>query len=448
MSRPGVGKAYNTTFAPVESLDIFEGDQLQICITDEIKFEQRSSFQYNETSDIIIEIAPSLSLFTAPDLMLNVELQLTVEKTNENGTKEEVGVESSDTDITLSSMPLTSLFSDIQLRLNSVSTTSNTSLFPYIGYFHQTHLTPEDEYSLINGQSLAFNYEDLEETTSDDVNKDQTYIRKVLSNKKTALISGKIYLPLFLQKKAIINNVGITLILSQTSNKFRIMDKKNRNAKLTIKDIWVSGKRMQLNDHLLINMLQTLNEKNCIYPIQRWLVDETNISGETTHFSKNLTLVTSQVPDYVFLMCCSTEAVRGAYNKSPFVSEITDIDSAQIVLENKSFPVHPYNPSDPKGLVDAFFDYKNAIKHLVGQHNWVDLISYSDQFGVLAFKLSRSEEESENVGSLPRGGVATLEVVFKSKPSGVKTSPKTIILFYCYRNKITFNNTMIPSTDW
>ena len=54
MSRPGVGKAYNTTFAPVESLDIFEGDQLQICITDEIKFEQRSSFQYNGTSDIII----------------------------------------------------------------------------------------------------------------------------------------------------------------------------------------------------------------------------------------------------------------------------------------------------------------------------------------------------------------------------------------------------------
>ena len=442
ISRNGTGNSYNTTFAPVDSLDVFEGNQMQICVTDEVRFDQRPSFQFNDTSDIIIEIAPSLSLFTSPDLMLNVELQLTVE----NQSKEEIGVEPDDENITLSSMPLTSLFSDISCRLNNHTVTTKTSLFPYIGFFHQAHLTPNDEYSLIKGQSLAYNFNDLNSTDEDKGG--QENIRKILSKKKVALISGKIYLPFFLQKKAILNNVGITLIFSQTSNKFRIMDKTERNAKLSIKDIWVSGKRMQLNDLLLLNIMQTLDEKNCVYPIQRWLVDEANVPSESTHFSKNLTLVTSQVPDYVFLMCCPTHAVRGTYKKSPFASTLSDIESAQITLENKAFPVQPFNTSNSNGIINAFYAYKNAIKHLIGQHNWVDLEDFASQYGILAFKLSRSDEESENVGSLPRGGVATLEVLFKPKPAGVQLDPKTIILFYCYRNKISFNNTMITSTDW
>jgi len=437
-SASATGKIFQTNFAPVSSLDIFEGDSLQICVTDEVKFDQRSNFQFNDNSEIIVHIEPSMTLYTAPDLTLNCELELTVEENGQN-----VGIKDSDVNICPTTMPISTLFSDITCKLGNQIVTSKSNLYPYIGYLFQTHLTENDEYPLLEGQSLAYRFKSLNKP--DDSDDKQSYVRSVFSEKKKVLISGKIYLPIFLQQKALLNNVGITLIFSQTSSEFRVLDMKTgRKAKLSIKDLWVSGRRMQLNDRLLITMLDTLKEQNAIYPIQRWMVDESNVPLGNQHFSKTLTLVTSQVPDYVFLMCVETDAVRGNYKKSPFKSNILQLESAQIVLENKAFPPTPFKPNSANGILRAFSEYKHCIKNITGHHNWVDIDAYQKDYGILAFKLSRSETEDANIGSLPRGGVATLNLIFNSQT----TTSQTIILFYCYRNKITFNSVMIPSTDY
>jgi len=446
-------QVFQTTFVPVPSLDIFEGDSVQVCVTDEIGFEQRSSFQFTDNSEIVVDIPPSLTLFTSPELYVHCAIELTVleEETLADGTKTfvEKGIEKDDKEIVPSSNLISTLFSDITCKLNNLVVTSKSSLYPYLGFFLQNHLTKTEEYPLLEAQSLAYRYEEINSPDGSKATNGnyQKATRVRLSRKKIVNISGRIYLPIFMQKKLLLNNVGITLIFSQTSSEFRVVDLKDgRKAKLSIKDLWVSGKRVQLNDRLLIEMMNQLRTENAIYPIHRWVIDESSIPKGQSHFNKTLSLTTSQVPDYVFLMTFETEAVRGSYKKSPFESKVCrTIKSAQIKIENKMFPSKPFAPHpETNGTIEAFSEYKSVIKQLLGEHNWLDFSNYSNDYGVLAFKLSRSEEEDYYTASLPRGGVATLDVIYDSELDYAQT----IVLIYCYRNKIIFNSSMIPATDY
>lgn len=444
----GDKQLFEDALVPVPSLNLWAANNLQVSYGDQVEFLQRPAFIYNETSQICFEIPASMTNFTSPELYLNCEIKVSEIDTT---TLAEKGIAENDQNFTLSSFPLHSLFSDVEFRVNNLTLTTKSSLYPYLAYFHETHLTPKDEIVFKEGTALGYHFK--QSTLSLTKGTGQAAIRAAICDGNHLLLRDKLHIPLLEQDKAILNNCTLTIILHQTSNEFRIIDKTQaRKVKVTINDIFLTGKRQILFDGLYMKMMNKLKASQAIYPIKRFLVEQVQMPPGATTISKNLSLTTSAVPDYLFLMYVSTEAVAGSKSMSPFDSNISKICRAQINFEGRNFPAHPYDASDSKDLVRIYSDYKIACKNISNKPNQFNAVSFEDfrnDYGIMAFQLARYGGSSkdmmdENMVSLPRAGVAVLNLQLTS----AETSSKTFILISFYRNKIFFNESMIPSTDF
>lgn len=352
---------FEDALVPVGSLDLWSANNLQVSYVDEIEFMQRPAFIYNDSSQICFEIPASMSNFTSPQIYLNCIIKVSEIDANGN----EKPIDENDQNFTLSSFPLHCLFSDVEVRINNLTLTTKSSLYPYLAFFHETHLVTDDETTIKEGAALGYRYKakTLSLTSGDN----QAIVRKAISGGKNVLLRDKLHVPIFEQQKAILNNCTITIVLHQSSNAFRIIDKAgigagapNRNVKVEIKDIFITGKRSILFDGLYIKMMNQLKASNAVYPVKRFLVEQVQMPIGSTTISKNLSLTTSVMPEYLFLMYVPTTAVTGDKTLSPFESNISNIASAQITFESRNFPAQPYNASDANDNVRIFCDYKLA----------------------------------------------------------------------------------------
>lgn len=440
-------KFFEDALVPVPSLDLWAANNLQVSYVDQVEFIQRPSFIFNETSQICFEIPASMSNFTSPDLFLNCIIKAcTVDAQGKEHNIDEV-----DDTITLTNFITHSLFSDVEMRCNGLTLTTKNSLYPYIAFLHEQHLSSKDEFTLKEGTALAHKYG--AKTISGTKGPGQKKIREAIANGNSILLRDKLHVPLLTQQKSILNNCTITIILHQTSNTFRFIDKHTtRQVKIKIEDIYLSGTRLILLDALYISMMNKLKTSNAIYPIKRFLAEQVQVPTGTTTVSKNLSLTTSAVPDYLFIMYVPTAAVAGDKSLSPFESNISNIMSCQVNYEGRNFPNEPYNPSDGRDLLRIFSDYKNACKNVSEnpmQYNTVTFEEFANDYGLIAIQLARyggnsRDLQDDNLVSLSRAGVSVLNI----RLAKAETTPKTLIIISFFRNKIFFNEAMIPTTDF
>lgn len=451
-----VKSLFDDKLVPLPSLDLWSGHDIQASVFDNNDFVVRPVFTFNQTSQILFEIPASMSQFTSPGLVLNCIVKVTAKK---GGLW--VPLKEDDTTMTLSSFCLSSLFSDVEIRCNNLTLTTKSSLYPFLAFFINTHVTSDDKFTKLEAEQLAYRYDPG--TLSLTNGTEQKEVREAfVNNPNGRLLRGRLYLPLLSQYKTILNNSTITIVLHQTTNQFRAISRKDPNKaadstapemQVEITECWLSGKRIVLFDGLYVRLMDQLKRMPSVYPFRRFTIDQSQIPLGLTTFSKTLTLATSACPDFVFLMYLKTENVNGSFGSSPFESNIGNICSAQINIESRNFPPEAYNPSDPNDLIRVFGDYKEACKNISEDHNsynWITSKAFALDYGVIAFDLTRyggvssKDLENEEIYSLPRSGVTTLNLKFAT---GERHS-KTLIIISCYRNKIFFNEAMIPSTDY
>lgn len=435
------------SLVPVPQLDLFSGQDMQCSVLETTPFTISPSMQYSDESPIEFEIPPSMSLFLSPTLFLNVTLEIKQPGEGADANKM-VNVQEGDLRTTMSSYPLSSLFTDIDVKVNGQILTTRSGLYPYIAFLHLAHLTPDSHQSLLDGEQLGFKY--AETTLQSGQGKEQAKMRLYMSAGKVVL-QGRLFAPLLSQDKYLLNNTAISIILHQTNDKFRVLQLDGKRVKCSIKKITLSGYHIHLNQKLLQQTMQKLQLTDAVYPIKRFTVQEYQVPIGSTNFNINLSLPTSALPEYIFMMYVDTGALRGDYKKSPYYSTLSNIRFAQITLEGKNYPREAYNCMDKTEFVRAFSDLKYACKAMAGDYTWVTMDAFQSDYGMLAFTLSRyagtaaAEQTGEmQVASLPRAGAAELAIKLVS----AEEISKTVILIFCYNNKVYFNSTFICSTDY
>lgn len=294
---------------PVRAFDIFEPDKKQISVLDTYYWEALPSFTFSDKSNIIFELPASNTMWTSPELILNIKLkvqrkkQTTDDKGNITGSQWE-NITSSDKNFTLSMLPLHSCFSDIILYLNNEQVTSKHGLYPYLAYFQSYWLIGEEDRTFLEGTQCA--YFD-ERNNLDDVSKGSGTEKKMLEpqNKRRkpffdgdeGFLCGKILIPFCCQTKYLLPGVSIRLELVQTSSAFRAIDKpEGQECKVSITHASLCGKRKLANSELYVRSMRYLSLHNAQYSIDRFTICTAQIPAGSQLFSQNISLATTILP--------------------------------------------------------------------------------------------------------------------------------------------------------
>ena len=188
--------------------------------------------------------------------------------------------------------------------------------------------------------------------------------------------------------------------------------------------------------------MSALRHSPARYPILRFEPQSFEIPKGGTSGEKILNLPTSKPPRMVFLTSFNTEGVHGKSTISAYRAKASAIEAAYVQIEDQRYPNQPYDCTSREGQIKLFADYKRNTSQLMGgRNNFIDFDRFSQDFTMMSISLDRYHG-TEN--SLPRNGSASVHIKLKSSA----TDPITVLVILVYNSSVTFNEALIPHTDY
>lgn len=429
----------------IPNLDLFDDDKVQISQLDEHDFQVRPDYVFSQTSPISFTIPSLQTLFLnlssiEVNVLISAKKKPVTETEKANAKDGYVDITDSD-NLTLVSMPLSSLFSDVVVKIGSHVVSNKNNLYPYLGFLEKRHLTKPSEYNTLSGEQLVIfdKKDELDQATGDA----QALRRKVIESGKTALLKGKINLGIFKTNKWLLPGVDVTLTFYQTSNQFRwVVSGTGLEPMLTIQSIWLSGTRMEINENLLLKLLNGLEKKQAKYPFIRYVASQHSIPNGQRAMVYNLSLPTSETPKAAFIFLVDTDASYGDWSKPAFKSVVSKVESCCISIESRKFPETPLALSTSEGQVEAFSQYKKLVKKLIKEDNNLTLDDFCESYGVIAIDLERNREQMPG-RSIDRSGLCQLHIKLTRSISN-----HSFIVILVYHNHLFVNSGLNTSTDY
>ena len=306
------------------------------------------------------------------DTMLYIKVMIT----NLNGTNLDNGV-----DVALTNMPISSLFSDVQLLLNDRQIKGGNQLYPYRAMI--STLVQNNEATKKN-QLICSGFI-KEAATHHNSRAGASYTaRKAWSAESASReFCGPLHLDFLQQSKYLLGQVDMHIKLVKSQPEFALHKLAAPGAapgtlaaltpcKIVFEDAILYVRKVRVAPSVILGHENGLAKQNVKYPIQRCEVVSYTIPQGSLRYEKD-NLFRSQMPKLLIFGLVSNAAFSGSYALNPFNFQHGNVNYVALYREGESVPQRPYKPNFTNG---------QYMREFMGLYQALEMYNRDDECGI------------------------------------------------------------------
>lgn len=342
--------------------------------------------------------------------------------------------------VSLTNLPLASLFSQVEAFLMTTPCQSANNLYPYQAYLSTLlNYGPAAKNSQLTAQGF---YQDNPSDPTEAFAKNNTdngiqNRAELVAKSNVFEFMGPLHLDISKLEKFLINDVDLKIRLIRAPSEFSIISTEaNKIYKIKLLEATLYVRHLEINPDILLAHAQVMQKIPAFYPITQTIMKNFVImSGSTDVVRENLYLGT--IPSRIVLGLVKSRAVNGTFDTNPFKFEDFNLKYFQITINNQNYPDYPYTPqfksTSPKQYVREYLALFQALD--IDNANSGNMISYKHYIdGSVLFPLDLTREHLSSAPhtSVPKTGSLRLTLKF----DGALAENVTAILFAEFESSI------------
>ena len=412
------------------NLDLFDVPMTQYDIQS-IYYRDVLPTQALTRSSTTIDFAiPASEDFIDPnDLLCEVKIKIT--KANRNN----IDALAENACVGFCQMPLSSIFSEVTVNLNSKSITSNFKTYPYLAYI-QTLFNFDKDARDSKLHLMGF-YEDSNPSVmAAEANAAPSGFKKraalTAESRKLSLI-GPIFSSITNQRKYLPPLVNMSITFQKAPNAFALKSNiADADFIYEIESLKVLVKRVQVMSSHKLRIENRLAQTNAKFPIKHSYVKPHTIDAAKTSCAFENLFSSGFLPDVCIIGLLTTESFLGSYGTSPFDFRHFSLNTLEISFDDKIFPSIPFEldyvteRNFTRGYLSLFQESNLKSDGGLG----ITLENYPN--GFCFYQISFGNERTNGEHFNPKKiGSARLKLQFSNA-----TNPSLTCLMYCESSEI------------
>ncbi|XP_071144092.1 uncharacterized protein F54H12.2-like [Mytilus edulis] len=333
-----------------ESLALFDRQPRDTGLLGREWIEYRPINQLVEESPIEFNIpATSTSYLDLERLKLHIKLQL---RTSDGSPV------TADNLVGLVNVPLSSIFSQVEMSLQHQAVNHVGTNYAYKAYFDMILNSNVNDQ---NGKMSAWGFHkdrgpDIDEPDPESGPNTGLYMRyKETQSGRICDYEGPLFLDLCQQKRLVLNGVPIQIKLWPHKNAFRLMSPEtNPDYKVHIVDAYLKVCTVKPNSGIMLGHNEALKASPALYPYMKSTIKTYSLAAGIYSFSAE-DLFLGNVPNSLVISCVSSESFNGSYKKNPFKMFHYNCNYLNFMVDGQNFPSRPLVPNYAAGnFVEAY----------------------------------------------------------------------------------------------
>lgn len=337
--------------------------------------------------------------------------------------------------VSLVDLPLHSLFSQVDTKLNDKVVSSSTATYAYkanlekrLNYATETKASQfSSELCYKDAAGKMDHYDPSVDTANPGLVKRATFIK----HSATLILRGFLHCDILRQGKFMINNVETKLTLVKNPAAFYIMAPTN-DYTVRITHAHLEVTKVKLNPTLLNSLSSQLTKTNAKYPVRRSEIKTFTVPAGERQKCKD-GLFTGQMPRRLVVGCVESQAFAGDVKKNPFNYQHFNLNYLSVHVGTDHYPSRALTPNFTSGQYLEAYETLFSGTGIKNEDRGLDISreEYPNGYALYVVPLIPSEADSTHL-ELIRNGHLRLEIKF----SEALTQSVTVLVYAEYDNII------------
>jgi hypothetical protein len=314
---------------------------------------------------------------------------------------------------------LHSLFSQIDVQINSKLITPSVNTYPYKAYI-ETLLSygSEAKQCQLGSEMWFMDSPDFEAfdpyIDAEPINKGFAERSKLVSKSCAVEMMGRLHCDIFHQDRYLLNGTDMNIKLIRSLRNFHLMaDAASYNT--IIEDVALFVRKVKLNPTFPLEHNKMLSQNmNAKYPIRRGVVTSFTISQGNMSINKD-NVILGQLPRRVVVGLVSNRAFNGSLKHNPFNFQHFDLNHLSLYAGGMQYPNKPLKPDFESNLFlrsyMTLFEGTNLLNADKG--HGITRNAYKNGCVLYAFDLTPDMAEGSHVDPIKHGSLR-MDLHFKN----------------------------------
>lgn len=399
-------------------LDLFEQYPVQVGIESTKIYRYTPYAQLNSGSNYEIKIASCANEFIPLD-QVKLRLRLRVKLAKSDGTAVVAGDWEK---VSVVNNFLHSLWSQIDVKMGDTPLTSSLQTYPYLAYLQTIFETPklqQDTTKVFAGYT-----EDTMSTAAKDTPvKSRSDMIKAsaapFDTGRLVCLQDSLYADPFNINSCMIGNTEITVVLIPSKPEFLFMTSDTKLIpSIEFTEIQLVVPKHRINGNVMAGLYTRLHNTMAKYPYERR--EPRSFTIETGTISKTIdNMIIGQMPQKLFIMFPSNQAMSGSFTKNPFYFANHGIEYLQCNINGEPVRTDPFQPDFENNIIDDEYLEFMRISGNLNNHPMTTITPSKWQYGYTIFAFDPTQDQSANFDqtgylNMRKDGILSVNVRFKS----------------------------------
>ena len=348
--------------------------------------------------------------------MSNSYLRAKVKVVKPDGRDLELGVP--DNNVTPTNLLLHSLFSEVDVYLNSTQLNTPSGAYPYLAYL-QTLLTYSPNVKQTQMEAAMFCKDapnHFNEVIGDDNPGGIARRRRIAGSREVELI-GRLHADIFMQPKYLLSYVDLRVKLIRNKQAFLLLtprvDGQQTEYKVEILDASLVVRKVKISPVISLAHAKVLEKNNAIYPITKNVIRVFHAAmGSYSLQEDNLFL--PRIPNKIIIGMVRSEAFNGSFSMNPFQFLHLDLNFLSLYHQGQQIPAKGLQPNFEQGrYTTEYMTLFNATNTAWENESCgLTLEDYAGGYTLYCFDLTPTLAHPSAVLEVQKSGPIRLEAKF------------------------------------
>jgi hypothetical protein len=341
-----------------------------------------------------------------------------------------------------------SLFSQVDVKLNTTSLETSNRTYPYKAYLLDLLNFGEDAKETFMQSSLYYK-DDANEfdtlniikaTKDGDLNTNDGFLkrRKILldGSGKVELLT-KIHSDIFNSDRFLLNNIDINVTLYRSKDTFCLMHPKASTFEIKLEAATLFVRKCEITPSILEAHSLALQQATAKYPIKRVILKSFNLNANTE--SETVTVQSGNLPTRIVFGLVESESFNGAANKNPFNFKNFNLSELFVTVDSKNVSYNqPLKFNFEKNQYIRGYNtlFEGIDKPVYANGNYISRQDYPNGYALFAYDMSPDLCSGDHFNLIQTGKLCINMVFTKGL-----TTPVTLITLLEFDNMIEISET-------
>ena len=405
-------------------LDIFKSLGLQTSVESGEWSEYRPVAALDQTGPLEYSIPPSALYYDLSNCYLRVRVRVTRPDGANLAAPD-------DTNLVPTNLFLHSLFSEVDVFLNSVQISSPSGCYPYVAYL-QTLLTycPEVKETQLAASGYFKDVGGHMEDQEGDDNDGMLRRKRMISESKTVELVGRLHADIFHQDKYLLNHVGLRIKLFRSNTAFLLKSSvhggRRREYAVNIVEASFFARGLKISPSVQLSQAKVLETTNAVYPITRTKVRVLNVAAGSFSFHQD-NLWLDKIPNRMVVTFVRSDAFNGSLAHNPFNFQHFRLNFLCLYHQGQQIPTKGLTPNFEEGqFTRAYFGLFQATNTAWENiSHGIRMEDFAGGYAIYCFDLTPSLSHPADTLEVAKPGPIRLEANF----AAALTAPIVAIIY-------------------